>query len=92
MIAIPLFISSTEIFFILLVVVLVFGSDKIPEIARGLAKAMNSVRHATDGIKNEISKSVDEHGISTDVKQIQEQINEVKDQIEETGSIKRPRR
>lgn len=91
MIGTLLFISSTEIFVILLIVVLVFGADKIPEIARGLAKAMNTVRHATDDIKNEISKSVDEHGISNEVHQIQEQIDEVRDQIEETGSVKRPR-
>ncbi len=74
-----------------LVVILVFGSDKLPEIARGIARAMTTVRNATDDIKNEISKSADQHGISEDVKEISKQIEEVKDQIEETGSIKRKR-
>ena len=72
-----------------LVVILVFGSDRLPEIARGLGKAMKTVRNATDDIKNEISRSADEHGFTGDVKEITKKIEEVKDQIEETGSVKR---
>ena len=33
-----LFISGAEIFFILFIVVMVFGADKIPGIAKGLGK------------------------------------------------------
>ncbi|MFB0904656.1 MAG: twin-arginine translocase TatA/TatE family subunit [Nonlabens sp.] len=86
---IPLFISTPELMIVGLVVILVFGSDKLPEIARGLAKAMKTVRNATDDIKNEISKSADEHGFTSDVKEITKKIEEVKDQIEDSGSIKR---
>ncbi|WP_438962453.1 Sec-independent protein translocase subunit TatA/TatB [Nonlabens sp.] len=89
MIFLPLVISTPELMIVGLVVILVFGSDKLPEIARGIARAMNTVRNATDDIKNEISKSADEHGFTEDVKQITSKIEEVKDQIEETGSIKR---
>ena len=85
----PLFISTPEVMIIGLVVILVFGSDKLPEVVRGIAKAMNSVRNATDDIKHEIKKSTDEHGFSEDVEKITSQIKEVKDQIEESGSIKR---
>jgi sec-independent protein translocase protein TatA len=86
---IPLFISTPELMIVGLVVILVFGSDKLPEITRGLAKAMKTVRNATDDIKNEISKSADEHGFTSDVKEITKKIEEVKDQIEDSGSIKR---
>ena len=72
-----------------LVVILVFGSDKLPEIARGLGKAMKTVRNATDDIKNEISRSADEHGFTGDIKEITKKIEEVKDKIEENGSVKR---
>ncbi|WP_041495842.1 Sec-independent protein translocase subunit TatA/TatB [Nonlabens marinus] len=89
MLSIPLFISTPEMMIVGLVIILVFGSDKLPEIVRGIAKAMNTVRNATDDIKNEISKSADEHGFSKDVKQITQQIEQVKDQIEDSGSIKR---
>ena len=57
-----LFISGVEIAFILVVVLLVFGADKIPEIARGLGKGLRQVKDATNDIKSEISKSADKQG------------------------------
>jgi len=89
MFSLPLFISTPEMMIVGLVIILVFGSDKLPEIVRGIAKAMQTVRNATDDIKNEISKSADEHGFSKDIGEITKQIEQVKDQIEESGSIKR---
>ena len=46
-----LFISGAEIIFIFFVVLLIFGADKIPSIARTLAKGVNQVRNATKEIK-----------------------------------------
>ena len=54
-----LFISGAEIVFVFFIVLLVFGADKIPSIARTLAKGMTQVRQATNDIKSEIQKSVD---------------------------------
>ena len=54
-----LFISGAEIVFVFFIVLLVFGADKIPSIARTLAKGMTQVRQATNEIKNEIQKSAD---------------------------------
>ena len=51
-----LFIGGTEIIFILFIVVMVFGADKIPEIARGLGKGMRQLKDATNDIKNEVTK------------------------------------
>lgn len=86
-----LFIGTTEIIFILFIVVMVFGADKIPEIARGLGKGMNMIKNASNEIKHEITKSAQENGIDTNLtKDISEQVNKVKDEIEElTGSVKR---
>lgn len=86
-----LFISGGEIAFILFIVVMVFGADKIPEIARGLGKGMRTLKDATNDIKHEISKSAEQHGIDTDVtKGINEEIKKVKDDLEDfTGSVKR---
>ena len=50
-----LFISGAEIFVILVIVVMLFGSDKLPEIARGLGKGMRQIKDATNDIKNEIN-------------------------------------
>nr|WP_040247978.1 twin-arginine translocase TatA/TatE family subunit [Psychroserpens mesophilus] len=87
-----LFIGTTEIMFILFIAVMVFGADKIPEVARGLGKGMRSLRDASNDIKSEIKKSSTEgNKIETNVTQsIKEEITKVKDEIEDfSGSIKR---
>lgn len=86
-----LFISGPEIFLVLLVVVMFFGADKIPEIARGLGKTMRQVKDATNDIKREIKDSAEKQGIDTEfTKDIQDGINKVKDDIDDiTGPIKR---
>ena len=86
-----LFIGTTEVVFILFIVVMVFGADKIPEIARGLGKGMRMLKDASNDIKTEITKSAQNHGIDTDVtKNINEELNKVKDDLEDfTGSVKR---
>ena len=50
-----LFISGQEIFIVMIVVLLLFGAKKIPEIAKGLGKGMREFRKATDDIKREIN-------------------------------------
>lgn len=52
-----LFIGGAEIFIIALIVVMLFGADKIPELARGLGKGMRQLRDATDDLKREINDS-----------------------------------
>ena len=86
-----LFISGAEITLILFIVVMVFGADKIPEIARGLGKGMRTLKNATNDIKHEISKSAEKHGIETDIaKDINEEIGKVKDDLDDfTGSVRR---
>lgn len=71
---------------------MVFGADKIPEIARGLGKGMRQLRDATNDIKHEVTKSAKENNIiDTDAaKGIQEELNKVKEDLEDfTGSVKR---
>jgi sec-independent protein translocase protein TatA len=86
-----LFISGAEIGFILFVVLLVFGADKVPEIARGLGKGMRQIKDATNDIKSEITKSAEKNNIDLDItKDLKKGIEEVRDEVEDTaGSIKR---
>ena len=49
-----LFIGTPEILVILLFIVMFFGSKKIPELAKGLGKAMREVKDASNEIKKEI--------------------------------------
>ncbi len=92
MTTLPLFISGTEITFIVFILVMVFGADKIPEIARGLGKGMRVIKDATNEIKSEITKSADKHGIDSNFTssintEIKKEIDTVKEEI--TGPIKR---
>lgn len=85
------FISGPEIIFILFIVVMVFGADRIPEIARGLGKGMRQLKDATNEVKAEIQRSAEKKGLDTDfTKDIKDQVSKVKDDIEDfTGSVKR---
>ncbi|WP_299552686.1 twin-arginine translocase TatA/TatE family subunit [Seonamhaeicola sp.] len=86
-----LFISGAEIAFILFIVIMVFGADKLPEIARGLGKGMRTLKDATNDIKHEITKSAENHGIDTSItKDVKKELDKVKDDIDDfTGSVKR---
>jgi len=86
-----LFIGTTEIMFILFIVVMVFGADKIPEIAKGLGKGMRMLKDASNDIKTEITKSAEKNGIDTSItKDVQDELNKVKDDLEDfTGSVRR---
>ena len=86
-----LFISGAEIAFILFIAIMVFGADKLPEIARGLGKGMRVLKDATNDIKQEITKSAEKNGIDTSiVSDVQKEIDNVKDNIDDfTGSVRR---
>ena len=87
----PLFISSTEIVFILFIVVMIFGADKIPDIAKGLGKGIRTLKNATTDIKSEIKRSAKSHEIETDISQdVADEINKVKDEVNDlAGSVRR---
>jgi sec-independent protein translocase protein TatA len=86
-----LFIGTTEVVFILFIVVMVFGADKIPEIARGLGKGMRMLKDASNDIKTEITKSAEKQGLDSSLSNdISKELNKVKDDLEDfTGSVKR---
>ncbi|MCD6597666.1 MAG: twin-arginine translocase TatA/TatE family subunit [Bacteroidales bacterium] len=71
-----LFISGGEIFIVMIVVLLLFGANKIPEIARGLGKGMNEFKKATDDIKKEINNSSGD--IADDIKEIKDSFKDIK--------------
>lgn len=95
-------IGGGEIFFIIMVILMLFGSDKVPEMVRSFAKVMAQIKNATNDLKNEIQKTADESGVVSDIKEafndvdinpvkdVQEEVTKVKEDIEQiTGPIKR---
>ena len=68
-----LFLSTQELIFAGLVVVLLFGSKKIPELARGLGKGMRELKDASNEIKREIRSSANE--IKKEVEKTEKDLN-----------------
>ena len=62
-------ISSGELIFVFIVVLLFFGSKSIPKIARTLGRGMRQIKDATQEIQNDIKKSAFDNT---------EEINEIK--------------
>lgn len=58
-------IGGGELVFILFIVLMLFGSDKVPEMARTMGKAMAQLKNATNDIKSEIQKGVEANGLDT---------------------------
>jgi len=52
-------IGMTEVMVIMVVVLLLFGSKRLPELARGIGKSMREFKKAAEDVKKEIDISDD---------------------------------
>jgi sec-independent protein translocase protein TatA len=91
MLQVVLFISGQEIVILALAVLILFGSKKIPEMARGLGKGMREFRKAADDIKRELNQSAPDiksglEDIGKDIKdsaqELKNDFNKFKDDID----------
>ena len=81
-----LFISTGEVVFLLFAVLMLFGTDKLPEVARMAAKTIKMVRNASNDLKAEITKAADQDPTLKDAK---DSIKEIHDSIADTvGRLK----
>ncbi|MGL5890593.1 MAG: twin-arginine translocase TatA/TatE family subunit [Bacteroidia bacterium] len=78
LVAFPLFLNlgSGEIFLIVILIVLFFGTDKLPEMVRGFARGMREMRNAAGEIQREIETSVNEVQRDINLKQHIDEIAE----------------
>jgi sec-independent protein translocase protein TatA len=53
-------LQGTELWIIVVVVLILFGAKKIPELARGLGKSMGEFKRARNEFENEISRAADD--------------------------------
>src|SRR5574343_26465 len=69
-----------ELLLILVVVLMLFGSKEIPDIARFLGKTMAQLKNATNEIKSEIQKGARDNGMDLDsiTGGVSEEINKAK--------------
>ena len=63
-------IGGPEVIFIVIVVLLLFGGKKIPELARGIGKGIREFRQATD-----------DSGLANDIKDIKNEFDGVKKDV-----------
>ena len=61
MLTYPLFIGTTELIIIVVIVPLLFGGKKIPELMRGLGKGVKSFKEGINEIDDEVKKLDDDN-------------------------------
>ena len=81
-----IFISGAEIIFVFMVVLLVFGAKKVPDIAKTLGKSVQQVKNASKDFRKEIEKTASNKGIDTkeivdEVQNIKTEINKIKNTV-----------
>ncbi|WP_071781145.1 twin-arginine translocase TatA/TatE family subunit [Adhaeribacter aquaticus] len=57
-------LGGSEVMVIMLVILLLFGANKIPDLAKGLGRGIREFKDATNGIKTEIEKSINDEPTS----------------------------
>ena len=86
-------LGGGEVFIVVLVIVMFFGSDKLPGIAKGLGKGIREINDAKNQIQAEIAKGTEgfQAEIQKHTSEIQSEINKagegMKKQLEEAGSL-----
>ncbi len=75
-------LSLGEMLLIALAIVVLFGPDKLPEIARGLGQGVRKMKGAVEDIKTEIMKEAD-----NPVSEIKREIEKVKQSAQEYNPL-----
>ena len=72
-------IGPFEILLILIIGLLIFGPDKLPQIGRDLGRTIRSFKKATTNLSAEVSREMEKEKkeINSDTKQIKQEINEI---------------
>jgi sec-independent protein translocase protein TatA len=53
-------IGGPELLMIMFIVLLLFGADKMPDLARGLGRAVREFKKATSGVEQEVRRAMEE--------------------------------
>ncbi len=81
-------IGGSEVFLIILAILVLFGAKQLPELARGLGKGVAELKKATDDIKKDVDSSMDSAsgGLSDTLKNVKKDFDEIKSNI--TSNLK----
>ncbi len=53
-------IGGPELMLIMFIILLLFGANKLPELARGLGKSVKEFKKAASGVENEVRRAMEE--------------------------------
>lgn len=53
-------VGGPELLLVLFIVLLLFGGEKLPQLARGLGKSMREFKKAASNVEGEIKRAIDE--------------------------------
>ena len=53
-------LGAQEVVLVIFAVLLLFGGEKLPELARGLGKGIREFKDASDGVKREIHRNINQ--------------------------------
>ncbi len=65
-------LGTQEVVLIMFAALLLFGGEKLPELARGLGKGIREFKDASDGVKREINRNINELTAKEEMKREEE--------------------
>ena len=68
--------GGSEWILIILVVILMFGGKKIPELMRGIGKGMREFNDAKNNVKNEIEEGMKEKDKDEEIRNLRKQLEQ----------------
>lgn len=69
-------LGNSEILVILIFALLLFGPQKLPELARSLGKAVSEYRRAASELEEEVTRELS--GAGREIREIQDDLNELR--------------
>lgn len=73
--------GGVEVLVVLLIATLIFGADKIPELARQVGQGIGELQSTREEIEEEIQDATGE--ISEDVNEVRGEIKDIENEVEE---------
>jgi Tat protein translocase TatB subunit len=68
-------IGFSELALIFLIVILLFGPDKLPEFAKFFGKTVRTIKESVDDAKNTIKRELDDADVTRDIRSLGKELD-----------------
>jgi len=75
-------LGGGEIFLVMVVALLFFGSKNTPELARGIGKGIRELKDAMNGVQREINSEINKIDIEKEIKSVDESVRNTEKKTE----------